>query len=369
MRLGFACHWTQPREATWSGTPWRLRDALIERTTLVDVGVELPGPVRSALRVAGARHTSNGWVSMWRHGASAQALVEYELRRNVRKVRPDVVLEIQDLAIVDVPFLILQDLTYSLLLERFGHDGIPHFRALGRQRIDVLRRRQESVYEHAAGVLPMSNWMARNLLGMGVPRERIRVVNPGINAQVEPDTPVPERRQSGVFQLLMVGRDFDTKGGAQLVSAFDLLRRDLGERITLTIAGPETWPLRSEVPDGVTFLGRQPVREIGYLMDTHDLFVMPSRFEGFGIAFAEALVRGLPCIGRDDCAMPEIIDKASGGRLVRTESPQELASLIIETLADDALYAACTAAVPFRRAHFTWSRAAQQVSHAADELG
>jgi len=98
----------------------------------------------------------------------------------------------------------------------------------------------------------------------------------------------------------------------------------------------------------------------------HDLFVMPSRFEGFGMAFAEALVRGLPCIGRDACAMPEIIDPASGGRLVRSESPDELADLVVATLADDALYAACVAAAPARREHFTWTRAARQVVATAE---
>jgi glycosyltransferase involved in cell wall biosynthesis len=124
--------------------------------------------------------------------------------------------------------------------------------------------------------------------------------------------------------------------------------------------------LRGDVPEGVTFLGFRAAAEIATLLDTHDLFVMPSRFEGFGIAFAEALVRGLPCIGRDACAMPEIIDRASGGRLVTSESPDELADLIVDTLADDALYAACAAAVTARRAHFTWERAAEQVAAIAE---
>ena len=368
MRLGFACHWTQPRESTWSGTPWRLRRALMNLVNLMDVGAELSWPVRPVLRLAGARRTRNGWVSTWRYGRPALALVEADLCRAVQKAQPDVVLEIQDLAVLEVPFLVFQDLSYSLLLERFGPDGIPHFRALGRRRIDALRRRQERIYDGAACLLPMSRWMARNLAGMGVLQDRIQIVNPGINAEVPADQPVPLRRQSAVSRLLMVGRDFDTKGGAQLVSAFRLLRRDLGQKITLTIAGPRTWPLRSEIPQGVDFLGQQPVQAIASLMDSHDLFVMPSLFEGFGIAFAEALVRGLPCIGRDDCAMPEIIDESSGGRLVRTESPQELADLIAETLADDGLYAACAAAVPLRRAHYRWSRAAQQVVQIGNKL-
>ncbi|HEX7805700.1 MAG TPA: glycosyltransferase family 4 protein [Cellulomonas sp.] len=308
-------------------------------------------------------------MTTWRHGALTQALVESDVRSRVRRARPDAVLEIHDLAALDTPFLVLQDLSYALLLEHFGPDGVPHFRALGRRRIEALHARQERIYERAAGLLPMSEWMARSLVAYGVPAERVHVVNPGSNAPLPAEGDVvPERRLGETRRLLLVGRDFDTKGGAQVVAAFERLRRELGSAISLTIAGPRTWPLRGEVPDGVTFLGPRPGAEIAALLDSHDLFVMPSLFEGFGIAFAEALARGLPCIGRDACAMPEIIDRASGGRLVTSESPDELASLIVDTLADDELYAACAAGAPARRAHFTWERAADQVATIAQEV-
>lgn len=367
LRLGFACHWNETRESTWSGTPWRLRTALDRRLSVVDVGSELPRPLGAALKIAGARRTANGWVSTWRSSAVTHELVQADVRARVRRARPDVVLEIQDLATLDTPYLVLQDVSFALLLEHFGPEGVPHFRAFGRRRIESQRRRQERGYEHAAGLLPMSAWMARSLVAHGVPEARVHVVNPGINTPLPAtDVVVPERRRGATRRLLLVGRDFDTKGGSQVVAAFTRLRRELGSSIALTIAGPRTWPLRGEVPDGVTFLGLRPVGEIAALLDSHDLFVMPSRFEGFGIAFAEALVRGLPCIGRDVCAMPEIIDRASGGRLVTSESPDELADLIVDTLADDALYAACAAAVPARRAHFTWERAAEQVAGIAE---
>ena len=59
-----------------------------------------------------------------------------------------------------------------------------------------------------------------------------------------------------------------------------------------------------------------------------DLFVLPSRFDCFGIAFVEAMTFGLPCIGRKICAMPEIIDEGINGELVTSDDSEELASLI-----------------------------------------
>ena len=165
---------------------------------------------------------------------------------------------------------------------------------------------------------------------------------------------------ASTMKLLFVGRDFDTKAGAQVVAAFQILRQRRGEAISLTVAGPPVWPMK-RLPAGVHFLGAVPPAEVRELYDSHDLFVMPSHFEGFGIVFAEALSRGLPCIGRRACAMPEIIDPWAGGLLIETTEPEELAEAIVATLGDDGLYERCASAAGGRSAYYTWDRAAQQV--------
>ena len=106
---------------------------------------------------------------------------------------------------------------------------------------------------------------------------------------------------------------------------------------------------------------------MGRLMDTHDLFVMPSRLEGFGIAFVEALSRGLPCVGRSACAMPEIIQPGVGGALIRDDDTEVLAETIAATLADDELYARCAAAAAGVRAYYTWQRAADDILAIVDD--
>ncbi|HEX8497270.1 MAG TPA: glycosyltransferase family 4 protein [Actinomycetales bacterium] len=369
LRLGFACHWDESHEATWSGTPWRLREALAARPDqleVVDVGVQLPLPVRKSLRLASVRRHDGQWRSLWRQSAPAQALVERSLRAGARDTRPDVCLQLQDLGTLPVPSMVMQDLSYALLLEHLGPQGVPHFRTLGRRRLDALQARQERVYASAARLLPMSAWLASSLVASGVDADRVRVVPPGTSL---PPAPAPAPRTTRPrTRLLFVGRDFDTKAGAQVVAAFELLRRQALPGLTLTVAGPPTWPLRREPPEGATFLGAVPRTRVLELFDAHDLFVMPSHFEGFGIAFVEALSRGLPCIGRRACAMPEIIREGVGGYLVDDDAPAALGAVIARALEDESLYEQCLVTSDYVRDYYSWHRAAGQVADIAAEV-
>ena len=295
-------------------------------------------------------------------------LGERALRAGARSSGAGVVLQMQDLAVLPMPYLVLQDLSYDMLLERFGPGGALHFPGLGADRLRRLRDRQREVYAQATRVLPMSRWMADSLVRHGVPDSRIAVVPPGASALPAAGSPPPDRTARPRRRLLFVGRDFRTKAGDQVVAALAVLRRDLDPDITLTVVGPTTWPGHGPVPEGVRFLGPQPRDVVARLYDEHDLFVLPSRFEGFGISFVEALSRGLPCVGRDDCAMPEIIDDGVTGALVRSDSAEDLASLVASVLVDDVIYRTCRDRAEGIESYYSWDRAAGDIVAVVDAV-
>ena len=365
MRLGFACVWDPDAPRTWSHTPWNLRAALRALAggpEVVDVGVSLARPARRALQLAHLRRHGGRLVSPWKHSAAFNALAQAVIDARARRAGCDAVLEIQDLATPGVPFFVYSDLSYDVLLGAWARDqgSVPHFPMLDHERALRRRERQLGVYERAAGVLAMSRWFARSLVeDSGLPAAKVHVVHPGVSAAgpagPPPPRPAPRRR------LLLVGRDFHTKGGDLVVAALARLRREHDPAITLTVAGPDAWPLPGGVPDGVSFLGRLPAARVAALYDEHDLLVMPSRLEGFGIVFAEALARGLPCVGRAAFAMPELITPGRNGALVGGDDPGELAEAVAATLADDGVYAAALAGREEVAAHFSWERAAADV--------
>ena len=57
-------------------------------------------------------------------------------------------------------------------------------------------------------------------------------------------------------------------------------------------------------------------------------FVMPSRYEPFGIVFLEAMAYWLPCVGSRTCAMPEIIDEGVTGLLAEPDDVDSLADCL-----------------------------------------
>lgn len=363
LRLGFACNWDPRPERTWSYTPWHLRAALRGRVDVVDVGLRLPGAARLVLKAGFIRRRRGQWVTNWKHSRVNDVICQRLIDRGVAGAGCDAVLEIQDLAVPKAPFFVLQDLTYDILLRLAseGDGSVPHFPGLTADAIRRRRDRQLRVYEKAAGVIVMSAWAARTLSEWsGVPAEKVHVVYPGRTVTGAPPhavnpRPAPRRR------LLLVGKDFHTKGGDVVVGALERLRRSGGAEVTLTVAGPTSWPVAGAVPPGVTFLGRVPTATVTELYRTHDLLVMPSRVEGFGIVFVEALAHGLPCVGRNAFAMPELIRPGRNGALVGGDDPDELAAAIAGTLADDGIYATCASEAAEVGRRFTWERSAQRV--------
>ena len=148
--------------------------------------------------------------------------------------------------------------------------------------------------------------------------------------------PAALRRGSHVVAL---GSVTPRKGHDVLVAGLDRIA-DLSWRCTIAgslARSPGTAAaLREQIAAAglgkrITLAGE--VEDAGALLADADLFVLASRHEGFGMAYAEALMRGLPVIGTTAGAIPSVVPRAAGA-LVPPDDPAALANALARLLRD-----------------------------------
>jgi glycosyltransferase involved in cell wall biosynthesis len=190
----------------------------------------------------------------------------------------------------------------------------------------------------ASNTVTTSHTTARILMAdYGVPKRLLIVAPPG-------NDKVPPARGSGgdgPVTLLAVGALGPRKGYDVLIAALATLR-ELPWRLTIvgdrtrdpaTAQRLESDIARLDLTDRITLAGAVSDERLEALYDRADLFVLPSRYEGYGMGFAAAIARGLPVIGTDAGAIPEAVP-ADAGILVPPDNVPALAAALYRLITD-----------------------------------
>lgn len=192
---------------------------------------------------------------------------------------------------------------------------------------------EKTLYAKTDRIFTMSKWLAGSFTkDFGVRSETVIPIGAGINL---PYVKEITERGDDEKKILFVGIAFERKGGKYLLEAFNLVKKEI-KNATLTIIGPKL----ENLPEGVKCLNYiTKFTEEGLDILLHEyasssVFVLPSLYEPFGIAFLEAMAHRLPCVGTNVCAMPEIIDHGVNGYLVPPRDSRLLAGRIIDTFKD-----------------------------------
>jgi glycosyltransferase involved in cell wall biosynthesis len=137
-----------------------------------------------------------------------------------------------------------------------------------------------------------------------------------------------------VVELVCVARLSRQKGQDILLRGLAIAKRELPAlHLTLVGSGPDEEQLKALVAElgiasSVTFAGY--VSDPRPFLSAADCFVLASRWEGFGVALAEALQFGLPVLSTDcDFGPADLIDDPRLGEVVPAEDPAAFAAGII----------------------------------------
>jgi glycosyltransferase involved in cell wall biosynthesis len=160
-----------------------------------------------------------------------------------------------------------------------------------------------------------------------LPRHRTVIYN-GIDVA---SVPMARPRARGQLRLVTVGALEGRKGQEYAVAALRSLRAGgLDARLVLVGSGRDEPMLRAAagaagVAEHVDFMGE---RDPEPFLAGSDLFVLPSRQEGFSNALLEAMAAGLPVVATDVGGNAEAVGDSPGAVIVPPFDPEALASAV-----------------------------------------
>ncbi|NES18021.1 MAG: glycosyltransferase family 4 protein [Symploca sp. SIO3E6] len=221
---------------------------------------------------------------------------------------------------------------------------------------------EKQAFSRAKVVVAVSNKVSQELIDIGVPQEKIRVMFNGVDAQEF--CPAPANRQKlglpeKVPLALFVGdirlnrKNLDTVLHA-LVKVPELHLAVVGE-----IEGSPYPQLAAKLELGarVHFLGYR--HDVAKIMQAVDLFVFPSRYEPFGMVVSEAMASGLPVITAATTGAAEIVTPNCGMVLADTEDTQALAQALSKLASDRELGRKMGQAARVEAEKYSWKKMAQ----------
>lgn len=357
---------------TWSGTPFHLLQAGLERGLFRD-GLHLV-PGRPTLRAG--RWLWNAWRRLGDRSGGYQYSIPFleALWRPVRGRLPGAAVvncfQLYPPSLVgepDVERWYFVDQTLRQLFDHYGQRS-----TVGARIADEAEAREGEGYRSAAGVVVHSRWAARSVVeDHRVEPGKVHVVVPGAN--LDPwllghrDAEEARRRDPdpagamlpGRLRLVFVGKEWERKGLDRLLEAL-ALARGAGHEVTLRVIGCP----RSAVPrhlqgtGGVEWAGfvskRTETPRFLRLVGEADLGCLLSRAEAGGIGQREYLALGLGVLGTTAGGASEHVWPEASELVPVEADPPAIAELLAALAGDPTRVRRLRAAAWRRRHEATW---------------
>jgi glycosyltransferase involved in cell wall biosynthesis len=201
---------------------------------------------------------------------------------------------------------------------------------LSKEKIARLKSSETRSLEHAKHVIVTSGATAKIVKDFGVTEDRLSVVIPGTEVLAR-----APKVATTMTELLSVGTITHRKGFDILIKALALLK---SLNWHLTIVGDTTRDdecarqvdqliHQHQLQTRITIAGVLSEADLSERYAGSDVFVLASRFEGYGMAYTEAMAHGLPIIGTTAGAIADTVTHQAG-LLVAPDSVEELAKAL-----------------------------------------
>lgn len=203
------------------------------------------------------------------------------------------------------------------------------------------QRTAQSVYQKAARVICISHKVADVIANSATQRAELAVVHNG----VDPQRFLPAERHASSPVILSVGNLIPIKGHELLVRAFAAVH-ERHPQVTCEIIGdgPERSHLvalanQLGLKGKVLFRGRQNRKQVAEAMQRCTVFALPSRYEGLGCVYLEAMSAEKPAIACRGQGIEGVIRHRYDGWLIEPSDLDAMTDALALFLQDSQLRA------------------------------
>ena len=277
-----------------------------------------------------------GGIGLSSAGAFVYARIVGKVRELQRSLGIDLIHAHAPLPCGHAAMLLSAELGIPYVVSVHGLDAFSTEQVQGRAG-EWCRRISQRVYRSSRRTICVSERVREQVLEGTGGKFRTSVVYNG----VDPELFSTSNQSPSGQVVLSVGNLIPIKGHEVLIRSFASLSADFpGLKLEIIGDGPELSHLREvanqlQVSGAVQFTGRQSRAQVAEAMRRCTIFALPSRYEGLGCVYLEAMSAAKPVIGCRGQGIAEIIQHGSNGLLVGAGNERELALALALLLRDE----------------------------------
>jgi glycosyltransferase involved in cell wall biosynthesis len=266
-----------------------------------------------------------------------------------RRLRPDVVVDVEN----GIPYFSpiwqrspVVGLVHHVHTEQWAMQFAPPVAAFGRF---VEGRAMPRIYRRRH-IVAVSESTADDLVGIGFDRDRIEVVEMGVempSGEPEPRSPTP--------RFVVLSRLVPHKRVENALLAWEKVRPSVGGELIVIGDGPERARLERLAGEDVTFLGSVSEAAKHRELASSWLLVHPAHHEGWGTVVMEAASFGTPALAYRVRGVRDSVVHGQTGMLA--DDDESFADAWIRLASDDQCRTSMSRAAEARAMSFSWDRA------------
>jgi glycosyltransferase involved in cell wall biosynthesis len=272
-----------------------------------------------------------------------------------------------------VPFLADKKTRIVITVHDLAFKYFPqHFPLKDRLKLDFFT---ETAIKRADGIVAVSESTKKDILNFypKTPEKKIKVIYHGVDRKHFEKKYSSSKAKEILSKykikkpyLLYVGAIQPRKGLADLVEAFENLKKNEQKDLQLVLVGSPAWKSKgifnrihqSEFKKDIILTGKIDFENLPIFYQQAEILVFPSLYEGFGIPILEAWASGAPVLTADNSSLKEIGKEAVCK--FKTGETQDLAEKVNNLLKYDTIRKELISKGTNRVENFSWEKTAQE---------